>query len=77
MEFERKTFEIRLGIYASEAQAQGLVDQIRLMLCPDPDHHSPCPIPWAIGILSETEHPDAVQYPGLKEQYRVEHPNDQ
>lgn len=76
MESERKIFEIRVGIYASDEQARDLLDQIRLMLCPDPEHQSPCPVPWAIGILSEAEHPETVSYPDLKEQYRVEHQGD-
>ncbi|MFD2466240.1 hypothetical protein [Amycolatopsis silviterrae] len=64
---ERKTFEIRVGVYATENQARELVEQIKLLLCPEPEHASPCPVPWAIGLLS-----DDISYPDLEQQYLIE-----
>ncbi|MET9263066.1 hypothetical protein [Amycolatopsis sp. NPDC004079] len=69
---ERKTHEIRVGIYATEDQARDLVEQIKLLLCPEPEHSSPCPVPWAIGLLSQDEFPADLSYPGLEQQYLVE-----
>lgn len=69
---ERKTHEIRVGIYATEHEARDLVEQIKLLLCPEPEHSSPCPVPWAIGLLSEDEFPADLSYPELEQQYLIE-----
>ncbi|MGV9292747.1 hypothetical protein [Amycolatopsis sp. NPDC003676] len=69
---ERKTHEIRVGIYATEDQSRDLVEQIKLLLCPEPEHSSPCPVPWAIGLLSEDEFPADLSYPELEQQYLIE-----
>ena len=42
-----QVWEIRFGVYCSPEQARELVDRIQLLLCPDPLHASPCPIPWS------------------------------
>ncbi|WP_409184886.1 hypothetical protein F9C11_11720 [Amycolatopsis sp. VS8301801F10] len=69
---ERKTFEIRVGVYATEERARELIEQIKLLLCPEPEHRSPCPVPWAIGLLSEDEFPADLSYAELREQYLIE-----
>ncbi|MER5490222.1 hypothetical protein ACWD6I_08335 [Streptomyces sp. NPDC002454] len=61
-------YEVRLGIYATRAQAEEVKERITGLLCPDPDHAPPCPIPWSVA-LSEAE-PDA--YEELVEQARIE-----
>ncbi|HEX4221569.1 MAG TPA: hypothetical protein VHZ97_04355 [Pseudonocardiaceae bacterium] len=65
-------FEIRVGILASEEQAHEVIDRIRHVLCPDPDHRPPCPIPWSIGLVAEAEHLEDGWYPELQEQARIE-----
>ncbi|WP_406638749.1 hypothetical protein [Amycolatopsis sp. WGS_07] len=69
---ERKTFEIRVGVYATEDQARELIERIKLLLCPEPEHASPCPVPWGIGLLAEDDFPDDVSYPELEQQYLIE-----
>jgi hypothetical protein len=68
----RSVFEVRVGVYCTEAQASALVDDIQLGLCPDPWHDGPCPIPWttAHGDLDEAD--AAERYPALVEQVRIE-----
>ncbi|CAM4256305.1 hypothetical protein NONI108955_17200 [Nocardia ninae] len=67
-------WEIKLGVLATEAEAKQLTDQICHLLCPNPDHTPPCPIPWAIGLDSESEmEPERQeQYEDIREQYRIE-----
>ncbi|QWF84269.1 hypothetical protein [Amycolatopsis sp. CA-230715] len=61
-------WEIRLGVVASEAQADELKERIMRLLCPDPDHAPPCPIPWSLALMPA----DDDAYPGLLEQHRIE-----
>jgi hypothetical protein len=68
MKNAREVFEIRVGVYASEEQAREVIERIKLMLCPDPDHQPPCPIPWSIGLVPSAE----GDYPDLAEQARIE-----
>ncbi|MBW0103664.1 hypothetical protein [Pseudonocardia sp. KRD291] len=65
-------FEIRVGVYCTEAQARKLVDDIQLMLCPDPWHDGPCPIPWTTAHWDLDEAEAADRYSVLMEQVRVE-----
>ncbi|MFI7003726.1 hypothetical protein [Nocardia sp. NPDC050175] len=67
-------WEIKVGILATEAEAKKLADQISHLLCPNPDHAPPCPIPWAIGVDSEEDmEPERQQqYEDIREQYRIE-----
>ncbi|MBV2365171.1 hypothetical protein ACFPZ0_04795 [Streptomonospora nanhaiensis] len=68
MEAEHGVREIRLGVYATEEQAEELKRRITRLLCPDPDHAGPCPVPWSVALLADAE--DA--YPELLEQARAE-----
>lgn len=61
------TWEIRLGVHTTEAQARALVERIKHLLCEDPDHAPPCPIPWQIAFFATEDDPT------LAEQYRIEH----
>lgn len=63
--------EIHLGIWATDADADELMERITRLLCPDPDHAPPCPIPWEIGSRPlDPESPDAES---LREQVRHEY----
>ncbi|MFI8433532.1 hypothetical protein ACIGJO_07250 [Streptomyces sp. NPDC079020] len=67
-----RVYEVRLGVYATEQQAEDLKERISAMLCPDPDHAPPCPIPWSVALLrgEGLEDPDAYEH--LVEQARIE-----
>ncbi len=71
---DKRLWEIRLGIVASEDQARQLQEQIERLLCPDPDHAPPCPIPWSVSMDSEDQMDDdqREQYADIQEQYRIE-----
>lgn len=70
-------FELKVGVYCTEAQARGLVDEIGLLLCPDPEHNGPCPIPWTTTYL-HLDRPEVAEiYPALVEQVRIEQGGDQ
>ncbi len=65
-------WELRIGVYCTAEQARNLVDSIQLMLCPDPWHNSPCPIPWTTAHRQLDEKEAAEHYPVLIEQVRIE-----
>ncbi|MDI3402649.1 hypothetical protein [Streptomyces cavernicola] len=69
---DRSVREVRLGIYATERQAEEVKEQIARLLCPDPEHASPCPIPWSISVLDGSDLEDEDPYPELIEQARAE-----
>lgn len=70
-------FELKVGVYCTEAQARILVDEIGLLLCPDPEHNGPCPTPWTTTYLP-LDRPEAVEiYPVLVEQVQFEQGEDQ
>lgn len=58
----RSLHEIRLGVYASDEQLRGLAEAIERLLCPDPEHAPPCPVPWSIATREATaeEYPDVL-----------------
>ena len=64
--------EIRIGVHCTESQARDLVGSIQHMLCPDPDHVPPCPIPWSTAHWSLDEQEAVDDYPELVEQARIE-----
>jgi hypothetical protein len=65
-------WEIRIGVHCTEAQARNLVDSIQHLLCPDPEHAPPCPIPWSTAHWPLNEQEAADNYPELVEQARIE-----
>ena len=65
-------FELKVGVYCTEAQARRLVDEIQLLLCPDPEHNGPCPIPWTTTYLHLDRPEVAENYAELIEQVRIE-----
>jgi len=66
MSEEPRGWEIRVGVHATEQRAREVVERIQRLLCPDPDHAPPCPLPWS---TSMTESDD---YPELREQFAIE-----
>lgn len=64
----RSLHEIRLGVYASDEQLHGLTEAIERLLCPDPEHAPPCPVPWSISTREAT----AEEYPDVLEQALAE-----
>ncbi|MBB5956412.1 hypothetical protein FHS29_002998 [Saccharothrix tamanrassetensis] len=72
MSEERGVQEIRIGVYATEEQARELIEQVKLLLCPDPDHTGPCRVPWSIGLVPQEALSEEYGYPELEEQFRIE-----
>ncbi|MEU7281441.1 hypothetical protein AB0A69_22095 [Streptomyces sp. NPDC045431] len=70
MSEDPSVWEVRLGIYATEKQAEEVKERITRLLCPDPDHAPPCPVPWSVMLLHGTDLDDA--YEELLEQARIE-----
>lgn len=71
---EKRLWEIRLGVIASQAEAREVAEQIERLLCPDPDHAPPCPIPWSLSVDAEDEMTAdrRAEYDDVVEQYRIE-----
>jgi hypothetical protein len=69
---ETKVWEIRLGVHATRQDAEQLTEQISRLLCPDPDHAPPCPIPWTIGLVAAEGEDGTHAYPELVEQAQAE-----
>ncbi|MEU8568910.1 hypothetical protein AB0C51_11200 [Streptomyces pathocidini] len=65
-------WEVRLGIYATRKQAEEVKEQITRLLCPDPDHAPPCPVPWSVSMLHASDLEDPDSYAELVEQARIE-----
>lgn len=72
---ERGVWELRLGIYATERQAEEIRESISRLLCPDPDHAPPCPVPWSLSLLGDADLANA--YPELLDQARIEAPGEE
>lgn len=45
----RQVHEIRVGLLAPEEQRDDLRAELTRVACPDPEHSSPCPVPWSAG----------------------------
>jgi hypothetical protein len=46
---ERRVREIRVGLHTTRSRMDALREALTGVICPDPDHASPCPVPWAAG----------------------------
>ncbi|QUH02922.1 hypothetical protein HUO13_20755 [Saccharopolyspora erythraea] len=42
----RDFFEIQVGLHASQTEMDSVREALTRVVCPDPEHRSPCPIPW-------------------------------
>lgn len=71
MPSEAKLWEVRLGIYATRQDAEAVVEQVTRLLCPNPEHPPPCPIPWSVTLTDELDL-DGGAYPELVERARIE-----
>ncbi len=70
---DRALWEVRVGVYATEEQAEDLRERIHLSLCPDPEHRSPCPIPWTTRLADAEALAEAgTDYSHLVEQHLIE-----
>ena len=54
------TFEIRIGLWATQEQAFEVQERLIRALCPEPEHSGPCEIPWSSAVLE----PEAVEEGG-------------
>ncbi|WP_040789554.1 hypothetical protein [Nocardia paucivorans] len=72
----KKLWEFRVGVFATEIEARELEERIARLLCPDPNHASPCPVPWSMSLCPEEylEPDEQDMYRDLEEQYRIESP---
>lgn len=43
----RSVFELRAGVLTDEDHAEQVLDDLTRLMCPDPAHSGPCPIPWS------------------------------
>ncbi|WP_182875608.1 hypothetical protein [Microbispora sp. H10670] len=74
MSEEPTIWEIRLGVYATAQQAEEIKEHVTKLLCPDPDHAPPCPIPWSVSLLRHSDLGEPGAYAELVEQARIENP---
>ncbi|MBF6332968.1 hypothetical protein IU452_31180 [Nocardia transvalensis] len=47
----RSVFELRAGVLAEKDRAEQVLDELTRLLCPDPVHSGPCPIPWSSSAI--------------------------
>lgn len=45
----RRFWKIEVAVWADEEQVSTLSEDIQKLLCPDPTHQPPCPMPWEVG----------------------------
>jgi hypothetical protein len=45
----RSIHQVQVGLLGSRPQMDTVRDQLTRVICPDPEHRSPCPMPWASG----------------------------
>lgn len=62
---------ISTTVWASEAEMRLVEEQIERILCPDPDHAPPCPVPWEVTTTELTE-PDQLRGLSLPDQVQRE-----
>ncbi|RKT82390.1 hypothetical protein SAMN05421805_11640 [Saccharopolyspora antimicrobica] len=43
----RRIHEIRIGLATGHPESAPIRDALTRVICPDPEHPSPCPIPWS------------------------------
>ncbi|MEV0651091.1 hypothetical protein AB0I28_38140 [Phytomonospora sp. NPDC050363] len=69
----RELHEIRVGVYTTRAEMDELRAELTRVVCPDLEHDTPCPIPWASGYIDAGHdgdgEPDEDQAGYLEETY--------
>lgn len=63
----RYIHQIRVGVLTSRPQMNTLRNELPRVICPTPDHNSPCTMPWASVYTDSEECPDAAE--DLNRQY--------
>lgn len=69
---EPGVWEVRLGVFATRRQAEEVKARVAALLCPDPEHAPPCPVPWSVALLHGSDLDDPEAYEELVEQARIE-----
>ncbi|MER6524927.1 hypothetical protein [Streptomyces sp. NPDC001508] len=41
-------WQVKIAFLATPAQHEELLDGLADVLCPEPDHEGPCPVPWGM-----------------------------
>ncbi|GIG69041.1 hypothetical protein [Phytomonospora endophytica] len=59
----RELHEIRVGVYTSREDMDALRAELIRLLCPDAEHDTPCPVPWASGYIDAGVGEDGVPDP--------------
>ena len=49
---ERRVHEVRVGVRADRSRMDEVREALTRVVCPDPGHASPCPVPWAAGYTT-------------------------
>ncbi|MFI0819639.1 hypothetical protein ACH4TX_26180 [Streptomyces sp. NPDC021098] len=49
---ERRVHEVRVGVRADRPRMDEVREALTRVICPDPGHASPCPVPWAAGYTT-------------------------
>lgn len=71
-DLEPQFWEVQVRIGAGRADAEQVAEHIRLLLCPDPEHQPPCPVPWEVFLLPLNG--DEPELASLRRQVAVEQP---
>lgn len=69
---ESTVWEVRLAIFSTKQQVEEIKTRITRLLCPDPDHTPPCPVPWSIFVLHGSDLDDPDVHSTLIDQARIE-----
>ncbi|MBD0736450.1 hypothetical protein [Streptomyces sp. CBMA29] len=48
-----RLWQVKIALVATAAEHEHVMDKLSAVLCPDPDHEGPCPIPWAMHSVNE------------------------
>jgi len=59
----RELHEIRVGVYTSREDMDALRAELTALVCPDLEHDTPCPVPWASGYIDAGVDEDGVADP--------------
>ncbi len=59
-EDQARLWKVTISVIATAQQVEQLTDRFVEVMCPDPGHEGPCPVPWALhvtdgGSLSKAE----------------------
>ena len=49
---ERRVYEVRVGVRAGRPRMDEVREALTRVVCPDSEHASPCPVPWAAGYTT-------------------------